>query len=72
MNFSKNSRNQTMQQGIIELFKSLALTHAGDSYQYSAKKVCNDIPIDTREFPAFGRFKNKLKEWLRRWLLTSN
>ena len=40
--------------------------HAKKSYYYSALKDWNDVPIDIRELPTVGSFKNKLKHSLKR------
>ena len=40
--------------------------HAKKSYYYSALKDWNDVPIDIRELPTVGSFKNNLKHYLKR------
>ena len=39
--------------------------HAKKSYQYSTVAIWNTIPTDIRELPTIGRFKKKLKEFLK-------
>ena len=46
--------------------------HAKKSYYYSALKDWNDVPIDIRELPTVGSFKNKLKHYLKRCLYGTN
>ena len=38
---------------------------AKKSYYYSALKNWNDVPMDFRELPTIGCFKNKLKQYLK-------
>ena len=39
--------------------------HAKKSYQHSTVTIWNTIPTDIRELPTIGRFKKKLKEFLK-------